>query len=763
MIARILYRNNVQGVLKYVLGKAQSNVLGFQNTYSDADTDKKFFGRVLYHLGNRHDSERRYVHISINLPRGEKLNDRDFFELSKAYMEHMGYGEQPYIVVRHRDTKHQHVHIVSTTIKEDCLQINLSNDFKRNVATQKYLERKFNLSPSPDTKQDKELPQYEMPQFKNEDTNGVRFYIQDIVNNTIQKYKVRSFKELAELLRPHHIQLKTVDHNGRLGVSYGIEVKNGYRSRFINGYTVHPQLSGPKLQAVFERNKSSKLLPMAKKRLEKQIRTTYGLFRTIDPEDLPDILKLHQNLDCRLEFDNQGKAIDFTIYDKSGYVLKSGEIANDIGILENNDLFEDGYTRMQEESQQLQLEMQRCIREAYRSTYQAARNKFLFSEHIDRMPIMSIVREMAQSERSRFLQKYMHGDKEKLGELIRAQFDIVRDKLFLTESKREEQKLNEKASLIELVIEKQLFEPTKQAGVLHELIQSLGARYDNGTLTYANSNKHKANLDIGYVPLPNQINFYASPGFIKENEKVLDGLLNDRTEKEIKPSPTAIFLPLMFPNLYKAMAPIYRQRFDKLALKAYCRYAERMHVPFEKSQKDYIGFFNAKGFRFGRREDKLCIASIYSKEPVSVPLPKKTQAYLESSNGLDKILYDQTETLKDVGDRGRDNLKSLWSAHLMERGQYQKAAYLYVLEGVTPNLPIQILEHHMENGFKEALVAVSKKQVDAEQAHLLRRGVYALGNLFASKIPNEEEAYNGFKDEMTDWSKYKGRGFRYRI
>src|SRR5690606_11264418 len=156
MIARILYRNNVQGVLKYVLGKAQSTVLGFQNTYSDTDTDKQFFGRVLYHLGNRHDSERRYVHISINLPRGEKLNDNEFFELSKAYMQHMGYGQQPYIVVRHRDTKHQHVHIVSTTIKEDCLQINLSNDFKRNVATQKYLERKFNLSPSPETKQNKE-------------------------------------------------------------------------------------------------------------------------------------------------------------------------------------------------------------------------------------------------------------------------------------------------------------------------------------------------------------------------------------------------------------------------------------------------------------------------------------------------------------------------------------------------------------------------------------------------------------------------------
>src|SRR5690606_25568217 len=227
------------------------------------------------------------------------------------------------------------------------------------------LEKQFNLSPSPETKQDKELPIFKMPELKNEDINGVRFYIQDIVNNTIQKYKVKSFKELAKILRPHHIQVKTVEHNGRIGVSFGIEIKNGYRSRFINGYTVHPQLSGPKLQKVFELNQKSKLLPMVKKRLEKQLRTTYSLFRTINPEHLPDILKLHQGLDCRLDYNENGKAVDFTIYDKSGYVLRSKEIADDIGIQENQELLESGYTRMHEESEQLQLEMQRCIREAY--------------------------------------------------------------------------------------------------------------------------------------------------------------------------------------------------------------------------------------------------------------------------------------------------------------------------------------------------------------------------------------------------------------
>jgi hypothetical protein len=122
-------------------------------------------------------------------------------------------------------------------------------------------------------------------------------------------------------------------------------------------------------------------------------------------------------------------------------------------------------------------------------------------------------------------------------------------------------------------------------------------------------------------------------------------------------------------------------------------------------------------------------------------------------------LNNQAETLADIRTVGQDNLKSLWSAQLMERGQYQKAAYLYILEGVTPNLPLQLLEHHMENGFKEALVAVTKKRIDAEQSRLLRRGIYALGNLLASKNFKEEEVFNGFKDELTDYSKHKGRGF----
>lgn len=756
MIARILYRENVQGVLNYVMGKSQSTVLGFQNTYSDIDTDMKFFGRVLYHLGNRHDSEKRYAHISLNLPRGEHLNDTDFFELSKNYMNHMGYGEQPYVVIRHHDTKHEHVHIVSSTIQEDCLQINLSNDIRRSIATQKYLEKEFGLSPSPDTKQTKELPKYEMPEFRNRDINGVRFYIQDIVNIALQKYKVRSFKELAGHLKDHHIELRTIERKGRIGVSYGVAIKDGYKSRFINGSTVHPQLSGPKLQKVFEQHQSSKLLPMVKKRLEKQLDTTYNLFKTIDPEDLPDILESYQKLDCKIEYDEQENPVDFTIYDKSGYVLKAEEIAPHIPIRKNPEKFESGYTRIDAESKQLKLEIHKCIREAYEETYRNSRRKFLYSEHIDRIGIKQLVKEMVKSERFLFLEKYLHIDNRSLGNRIQEQFDMVKNKLYVAESVKEQQQLEGKAKLIRQASEKRLFDTPRQREILFEFVKSLGTDYDSGMLRFSNSLRHQVKLKMGQIPLPKQMDFYESPSFIRENEKVLDGLLNDRPEKEIRSSPTAIFLPLMFPNLYGAMSQRYRERFERLSLKSYCQYAEGKQVSFEKSPKDCIQFYNARGFYFERKEERLFMSSIYSKYPIVVPIAPKMQAYLESSKDLNMVMKGQAGILEDIRTLGRNNLKSLWAGHLVETGQYKKAAYLFLLEGVRPNLPKQLLEHHMQNGLKEALVSVSQKQVNIKRARLLRKGAYALGKILGGKGYKEEEMFNGFKDEFTDFSKYKG-------
>tara|TARA_R110002050_G_C8868889_1_gene507969 strand:+ start:574 stop:729 length:156 start_codon:yes stop_codon:yes gene_type:complete len=48
--------------------------------------------------------------------------------------------------------------------------------------------------------------------------------------------------------------------------------------------------------------------------------------------------------------------------------------------------------------------------------------------------------------------------------------------------------------------------------------------------------------------------------------------------------------------------------------------------------------------------------------------------------------------------------------------------------------------------------------VNTKQAPLLLKCVYALGNMLVINSFLEEEMFDGFKDELTDYSKYKGMG-----
>lgn len=759
MIARILYRESVHGVLNYVFEKAKSRVLGFGNTYSESATDPRQFVQILYHLGQRSESQKRYSHITINLPHGEKLSDKSFYELSIKYMEYMGYGKQPYVVVRHFDTQHQHVHIVSTTVEEEGGLIDLSYDYRRNVATQKALEKEFRLSPSPETKKHPELPIYRLPEIKKDDSNGVKFYFQDILNTTLQKYKVRSFEELADLVEPYHILVKPItNYRGRIGVSYGIAINNGYKSRFIDGYKVHPRLSGPKLEAVFARQRQSKLLPTHRKRLEKQLLTTFKLFKSIRPEDLQSILSGYQKVSVKVNLGKDGLPSDFTIYDKSGYVFKNSEIGSELNFDKNPVLMnglKKGLTQFDLRSHQFTLELRKMIKNASYKLYLDSFKKNMLSEFVKGMKLKDILPTIESSESFLFLSRFMYRREDILVKMVQAEFRPTIENLYNTEFKKEGNILSKKAELIKEAIGKKVFDLHNHPTVLFELLQSIGVKYGNGQLSYLNSNTHRATLPLGRIQLPETMNSYISTGFINQNEKVLEVLADKSDFKEANIGGTAIFLPLMFPRLYDTLNPSYRQLFDMLSLRSYQSAAEEMQVPFEKSSKDYIRLLNVKGFFFKPEDGELQLHSIYSKSSVGIPLAQKIKRYLLSTNNLDYVLKNQYGILETIKNKGQDHLKNLWVSHLVEKQLYDKAAFMIVNDDVRPNLDLQVLQFHMENGLKEKIVSLSQQKINSKHASLLRKSVYAFSALLGKTGYKGEEVFNGFRDELTDYGKYR--------
>ena len=75
-------------------------------------------------------------------------------------------------------------------------------------------------------------------------------------------------------------------------------------------------------------------------------------------------------------------------------------------------------------------------------------------------------------------------------------------------------------------------------------------------------------------------------------------------------------------------------------------------------------------------------------------------------------------------------------------------------KGMTSKNSSMTDEYHMENGLREKLIEMSNRKVSAEQASLLRKSVYAFSSLLGGDY-KEEDVFNGFKDEFTDYSKYK--------
>ena len=762
MIAKIVYGETCMGTLNYVFGKEGMQVLGYGNTISQS-ISPKFFGSVLHFQGQRNATKNRYAHISLNLPHGEHLDDSTFLKISEEYMKNMGYGEQPYVVVRHSDTKHEHVHIVSTIVKEDGKILEIFNSHRRSMAIRQHLEKKYRLSRAPTTKQKRELPIYRLPelQFGMDAEKGTKYYLQDVLNGINQKYMVRSFEELAKLVKPYHIEIKqTKSETGRIGVAYGLNNQKGYRTRFINGSSVHRGLSGPKLQKVFDIHSTSKLLPMHRKRLLKQIKTAYGLFKTIRTENLKEVLREYQDID--IELDKKGETIEgFTVYDRSSYLFQDKELGKNIRIENRTDIFGNGKgpTEIDTKGEQFKLEVQKTIKEAMITSYlTSSRPDGLLSEHIMTRKFGDIEKQLSVSKNYKFLERYIPSNQKGLLHMaLKTEFPMVRERLYELETKKEKKTLENKFKLIGNIVDKGVFDVGTKQGSVRLVFQSLGVKYHDNKLSFTSSNRHTVPVPLGHLPFPENMEKFVSTGFVRQNHMMLEMLSGKASDNSPKLTASAIFLPMIFPNLYEKMNPVYKQKYEAVALASYVNYEERMHAPFEKSPKDYIDLFNAKGFYFVKGENGLEVRSIYTASGTSCPLPKRTGQYLKTVPNLGEALREQQSVINGLVENGRDNLENLWAGHLMERGMYNKVAFMLTAEKIFPNLHLEIIQYHMDNGLRKCLKEVVARTTNIQNNRMLRKSVYAISSLLGSRR-GSNEMFNGFKDELTDFAKYKNKG-----
>lgn len=132
MVAKITMPKRLLSALNYNEKKVQAGkaeCIAAINFLKEAD--KMNFYEKLALFENRNilndRATTKTIHVSLNFEPSEKLQNKTVSAIALAYMEKIGFGDQPYLVYKHSDAGHPHVHIVSTTIKMDGTRINTHN------------------------------------------------------------------------------------------------------------------------------------------------------------------------------------------------------------------------------------------------------------------------------------------------------------------------------------------------------------------------------------------------------------------------------------------------------------------------------------------------------------------------------------------------------------------------------------------------------------------------------------------------------------
>lgn len=226
MVARINTGANPAGAVlynEYKVAHGEARFLGGFNSlaYDQAKlpVKQKINELERYARGNENISKPTF-HVSLAFHPSEQLSDQKLSEIGQNYMDRLGYGEQPYLIYRHEDTHHPHIHIVSVSVDFQGKKISDSHQQRRSNAIRQALEKEYGLVEA--EKQGKEvlmsglLPE----QILNYKEPEAKKAIGNVVRTALTDYNFSNVLTFSEFLQQHRVQMNQLGGVGADGKPY---------------------------------------------------------------------------------------------------------------------------------------------------------------------------------------------------------------------------------------------------------------------------------------------------------------------------------------------------------------------------------------------------------------------------------------------------------------------------------------------------------------------------------------------------------------
>lgn len=198
-----------RGALRYNLEKVEKGVAEMLTHSFAAFNENAIMKEVQMVRVLKPNLKKYFYHTSINFPYHEKLSNETMKQIGLDYLKGNGFNQHQFIIFRHNDVDHPHLHILVNRIGYDGKVMSDSNDYARSEKVLRELEKKYNLTVVTPSRQAREraMTKNELEYMKRTNRPSEKMALQVILNEVLSQKGKMSTKEFIERLESKRVSI----------------------------------------------------------------------------------------------------------------------------------------------------------------------------------------------------------------------------------------------------------------------------------------------------------------------------------------------------------------------------------------------------------------------------------------------------------------------------------------------------------------------------------------------------------------------------
>lgn len=235
MIAKIKRGNSFRGAVGYNMKEGKGEFIYSNIPFVKTKEDVPIGTNYLIMMSKKNKGINEPVfHASLSFAKEDKgkINNDDLINITREFLSGIGFNSSEedlnknyYLLFKHNDTEHEHIHIVASRIRQDGYRVDLNNDFYKSMEVLRKIEKKYGLREVPNEKSDIKTRTKNEIEFKEElksiDSNfkSGREIVISSLNNVLNK-KLH-IKDFVSFLNENNVDVKfAYNKNDIYGISF---------------------------------------------------------------------------------------------------------------------------------------------------------------------------------------------------------------------------------------------------------------------------------------------------------------------------------------------------------------------------------------------------------------------------------------------------------------------------------------------------------------------------------------------------------------